>query len=510
MRTANAILTAMTTKYKGFGAIVTSRCNLRCSFCLRGKRSDDSIALPLFDSVCRQANALGYNHVALTGGEACMHPEFSGLLDVIAGHDMRFAMVSNGLAVEQKDVILKHADRLSNMTFSLESHTQETHDLLRGKGSYRKAVHAVRTFKASGARVYIQTMLNKHNWRDLESYVDFGFSLGVDSIRISGVLPRPWTGDIELSVEERQEVSKLIEAIWKRSTEQCRIHGLSSSHVALRECTIWKSHDFVVTADGDMLFCCDLDGDVNVIGSLRSTSLKKLLKRRIGMARFLMKHYQSVSCVEPGKVPCEICEECLRGYCCQPFAYQVLMRAAAAGLVCVNLLQSGCATVDIMPKVSAGTDDAGNVQAQVGIQVGETSENPEYHGGFWREAGQTVFGPFHVYRSGDKKWFPEWREHPYRTTGMTLLYVGAAAAASSGGGGGSKNDSGTTSNTSNTSSGDGGDDDDDGTSPRPPAPTSNTSNTSNTSSGSTSDSSSGSGSSSSGSSSSGSTSGSQG
>jgi len=34
-----------------------------------------------------------------------------------------------------------------------------------------------------------------------------------------------------------------------------------------------------------------------------------------------------------------------------------------------------------------------------------------------------VTGPFHVYRGSDQKWFPEWREHPYRTTAVTAGYI---------------------------------------------------------------------------------------
>jgi len=87
------------------------------------------------------------------------------------------------------------------------------------------------------------------------------------------------------------------------------------------------------------------------------------------------------------------------------------------------LLQTGCLTTDVTPMVSAQSGEDGTVTTKAGISIGAS----EFHGGFWRETGQTVCGPFHVYRATDKKWFPEWREHPWRTSGMTVLYGGIAA-----------------------------------------------------------------------------------
>jgi len=100
-------------------------------------------------------------------------------------------------------------------------------------------------------------------------------------------------------------------------------------------------------------------------------------------------------------------------------------------IACLALLQTGCLTTDVTPMVSAQTAENGTVTTKAGISIGAS----EFHGGFWRETGQTVFGPFHVYRAADKKWFPEWREHPWRTSGMTVLYGGIAALCGGSGGG---------------------------------------------------------------------------
>lgn len=124
------------------------------------------------------------------------------------------------------------------------------------------------------------------------------------------------------------------------------------------------------------------------------------------------------------------------------YAKNTILGLTAGALTYVS---TGCASMNIRPTLSASSNEAGGLEAKAGIAfTGESCDNPQFHGGFWNEAGQTVFGPFHVYRAKDGKFFPEFREHPYRTTGMTVLYVGAAAALAGGHGGGSSSGSSST------------------------------------------------------------------
>jgi hypothetical protein len=100
------------------------------------------------------------------------------------------------------------------------------------------------------------------------------------------------------------------------------------------------------------------------------------------------------------------------------------------GALVTSLFASGCLTADIKPALSASSTESGAMEANAGISIGAAPSS------FMGEAGKTIASPFYVYRSRDKKWFPEWREHPWRTTGMTLLYGGVVAVAAGGGGGG--------------------------------------------------------------------------
>lgn len=142
--------------------------------------------------------------------------------------------------------------------------------------------------------------------------------------------------------------------------------------------------------------------------------------------------------------------------------YTNLKRAgtsAIAGIMAYTL--TGCA--DIRPHFAVRPSESGDVETRVGIVIGDAptnpAENPNFHGGFWTETGQTIYGPYHIYRAADGKWFPQWREHPYRTTASFLIEGGivAAIAASSGGssGGSKSKDKGDSGNDNNGNNGGG-------------------------------------------------------
>ena len=100
---------------------------------------------------------------------------------------------------------------------------------------------------------------------------------------------------------------------------------------------------------------------------------------------------------------------------------------------------------DFSPSQSSGIgfqfeialNETGEATAKAGVSVGGNTAPAvrvkESSG--WATAGNTIRSPFFIYRFEDSKWFPEWREHPWRTSGMTLVYGGIALALASGGGG---------------------------------------------------------------------------
>ena len=97
----------------------------------------------------------------------------------------------------------------------------------------------------------------------------------------------------------------------------------------------------------------------------------------------------------------------------------------------MTLYSTGCATMnyDIKPHMSVNGNSDSGIETLVGVSVEQGNKNS-----LGKEVFNTIRSPFYIRRSSDGKWFPEWKEHPVRTSAMTAGYIGLAVLATQGGG----------------------------------------------------------------------------
>jgi hypothetical protein len=96
---------------------------------------------------------------------------------------------------------------------------------------------------------------------------------------------------------------------------------------------------------------------------------------------------------------------------------------------------------------------SGSVEGKAGISIGaQPSSVNVVEDSTGMTIWNTIRSPLFIYRFGDEKWFPEWREHPIRTSIATLVYAGIGLALGGGGGGGSSDSEQTTTQNTQTSS----------------------------------------------------------
>jgi len=75
---------------------LTNKCNLNCIHCFREKGNLDYLNPTLLKRILLEAKAYNLKHVALTGGECTLHPQFFNILDIITEMDYTYHFVTNG------------------------------------------------------------------------------------------------------------------------------------------------------------------------------------------------------------------------------------------------------------------------------------------------------------------------------------------------------------------------------------------------------------------------------
>ncbi|NOX33932.1 MAG: 12,18-didecarboxysiroheme deacetylase [Deltaproteobacteria bacterium] len=154
---------------------MTRRCNLKCVHCYA--RSEDisydneltyEQSLAMMDDLAD----FGVPVLLFSGGEPLVHPRLVEYAQYAVSKGMRAVISTNGtLITKEKARTLKEIG-LSYVGISLDG-LKETHDKFRGvKGSFKKAMAAIRNCQEAGIKVGLRFTINKRNVKDIPGIFD--------------------------------------------------------------------------------------------------------------------------------------------------------------------------------------------------------------------------------------------------------------------------------------------------------------------------------------------------
>ena len=120
--------------------------------------------------------------VMVTGGEPLLHSDFDALNDLLPDFSIRKVLFTNGLLLNKNLLGRLNVDEIQISIDGLE----KAHDALRGKGTFKKAVRAVRLAKEQGFEVSVATMVHAKNLGDFDEMEKL----------FAGLEIRDWTVDV--------------------------------------------------------------------------------------------------------------------------------------------------------------------------------------------------------------------------------------------------------------------------------------------------------------------------
>lgn len=245
---------------------ITNRCNLDCRMCRHGYY--ESIGLigdmefSKFCGLIDQLSRTGVATLALLGiGEPLLHPDLSEMIEycVLKDGSWSVSTTTNGmlLTAEKSDMLLKSG--LHELRVSIDGTDKETLERIRPGAHFETIIRNTKAFKArTGIPVTVNFTLSDENVDCLPDLPEFADSLGVDKIRLLGLLP--WTGR-DLGIREHAFVNV------KNDEICCTIEKLerdaSEREIDLAYCTLdYMDVCFApffstyVSFGGDMTPCC--------------------------------------------------------------------------------------------------------------------------------------------------------------------------------------------------------------------------------------------------------------
>ncbi len=123
---------------------VTYACNLNCSHCFARMKGDTGF-IPANDliRIFKEAQSLGVQEIVISGGEPTLHPELENILrEARKIGDWKIKLITNGYLSgnpENERKIKSLCNYVDDIQVSFDGIKPETHDAIRGKGSFEKA-----------------------------------------------------------------------------------------------------------------------------------------------------------------------------------------------------------------------------------------------------------------------------------------------------------------------------------------------------------------------------------
>ena len=146
-------------------------CNLSCRHCFAcsSKRGGQRLATSQSMSLVEHLKEIGVINLRVTGGEPTCHPDWVDILARAKELGLVVSLQTNGIYEDVEDTVAKLKSlELSQLSVSLDG-DEQTHDWLRGGGSYAKLMAAVRAICRAGMRLRFNTILHAKNVNQLGS-----------------------------------------------------------------------------------------------------------------------------------------------------------------------------------------------------------------------------------------------------------------------------------------------------------------------------------------------------
>ena len=161
---------------------ITDACNLRCKHCYISDGARCELPAEKVRALLKEFEEMQGLRVLITGGEPLLHGHFNEINEMLPGFFFRKVLFTNGVLLKKDLLNTLKVDELQVSIDGLE----QAHDRLRGAGSHKLAMEAVKRSLDAGFDVSISTMAYRGNLDDFDSLERLFKEMGI----------KDWTVDV--------------------------------------------------------------------------------------------------------------------------------------------------------------------------------------------------------------------------------------------------------------------------------------------------------------------------
>lgn len=280
---------------------ITLNCNSLCKHCYSrsGWNNRQFLDLETIKRVMKDLKEMGIMFFDLVGGEPLLHPNFFDIIEYAREIGLGLIVNTNGfLVTEELARKIKEKNPEILVSVSLDGHTPEINDFVRGERFFERALRGTRNFQKAGFQVVWAHVLNAINWKYLENFVNFAIENGIYGIYLDRFFPTGRGEDNRLELDMTED--KWMEAIlYARSIVEKykgKIKFFVEESISGGRCPAGLEH-LSILVTGDVVPCGHFRYNPQFyLGNIKEKSIKEIYKN-FSYEKFFPVPYGCESCV---------------------------------------------------------------------------------------------------------------------------------------------------------------------------------------------------------------------
>ena len=173
---------------------LTSFCNLNCRHCwidprfAKRKKKDSTLNYAELKRAILDAKKIGLQSVKLSGGEPFLYERILNLVKWLKKESLNTTIETNGTLIGRKEAQALRKAGVGHIAIALDGSNAELYEKMRGvKGSFEKAVNAIKEVVKAGLNLQIIFSLWRENKEVLKNTIVLAKNLGAKSFKINVV-----------------------------------------------------------------------------------------------------------------------------------------------------------------------------------------------------------------------------------------------------------------------------------------------------------------------------------
>ena len=157
------------------GIGITNDCDLGCAHCYRPQDRVYQLELHEIQAICETLDVASFN---MGTGESLLHPQFSEIVNYLAGRGIKMSMASNGFSLTEMPAPLLR--RFHDVELSVDFATPQGQDAFRGVGNWDCVMGAVNRCREHNVEVTLLATLMNTNYGQMDGLVAVARDVGAN------------------------------------------------------------------------------------------------------------------------------------------------------------------------------------------------------------------------------------------------------------------------------------------------------------------------------------------